>query len=72
MVREAREVQKENRIMQYIRETRAELRKVVWPTRDEAVNLTGIVVGTLIAMSVFLGAVDYVLQKLVAFLIATH
>ncbi len=71
MVREVREVQKENRLMQYFRETRAELRKVVWPTRDEAVNLTGIVVGTLVAMSVFLGAVDYILQKLIAFLIAT-
>ncbi len=58
--------------MQYIRETRAELRKVVWPTREEALNLTGIVVVTLFAMAVFLGTVDYVLQRLISFLLGAH
>ncbi len=56
-----REVPKENRIVQYVRETRAELRKVVWPTRQEAINLTGIVVGTILVMSIFFGAIDYLL-----------
>ncbi len=66
-----REMQKrENRLVQYVRETRAELRKVVWPTREEAINLTAIVVGTLVAMSIFLGAVDYLLQALFRFLLA--
>jgi preprotein translocase subunit SecE len=66
-----REMQKrENRLVEYFRETRAELRKVVWPTREEAINLTAIVVGTLIAMSIFLGAVDYFFQALIRFLIA--
>ncbi len=66
-----REMQKrENKLVQYVRETRAELRKVVWPTREEAINLTAIVVGTLVAMSIFLGAVDYFFQVLFRFLIA--
>ncbi len=66
-----REMQKrENRFVQYLRETRAELRKVVWPTREEAINLTAIVVGTLMVMSIFLGAVDYLFQVLFRFLIA--
>ena len=65
-----REVQKENRIMQYVRETRAELRKVVWPTREEAINLTAIVVGTIFVMSAFFGVVDYLLNSLFRFLIA--
>ncbi len=65
-----REMQKrENRLVQYFRETRAELRKVVWPTREEAINLTAIVVGTLVVMSIFLGAVDYVFQAMIRFLI---
>jgi preprotein translocase subunit SecE len=64
-----REVQKENRVMRYLRETRAELRKVVWPTRDEAINLTLIVVVTIIVMSVFFGTVDYLLAQLVGFLL---
>ncbi|MDE3091357.1 MAG: preprotein translocase subunit SecE [Chloroflexota bacterium] len=59
-----REVQKENRITQYVRETRAELRKVVWPTREEAINLTLIVVVTIVVMSIFFGTVDYVFTAL--------
>ncbi len=65
-----REVQKENRIVQYIRETRAELRKVVWPTREEATNLTIIVVATIVAMSAFFGVIDYLLTALFRFLLA--
>ena len=48
----------------YVRGTRAELRKVVWPTREEAINLTTIVIVTILAMSLFFGAVDYVLTAL--------
>ncbi len=65
-----REVQKENRIAQYVRETRAELRKVVWPTREEATNLTIIVVATIVAMSAFFGVIDYLLTALFRFLLA--
>ena len=65
-----REAQRENRIAQYVRETRAELRKVVWPTREEAINLTAIVVGTIFAMSIFFGAVDYLLTQLFRLLIS--
>ncbi|CAG0949909.1 Protein translocase subunit SecE [Gammaproteobacteria bacterium] len=64
-----KEIRKENRITQYVRETRAELRKVVWPTREEAINLTGIVVSTIVLMSIFFGAIDYVLSALVKFLL---
>jgi preprotein translocase subunit SecE len=64
-----REAQRENRISQYVRETRAELRKVVWPTREEAINLTAIVVGTIFAMSIFFGTVDYLLTQLFRLLI---
>ena len=65
-----REMQRENRVMQYLRETRAELRKVVWPTREEAINLTAIVVGTIVVMSAFMGIFDYIFTILFRFLIA--
>ncbi|MBI5033601.1 MAG: preprotein translocase subunit SecE [Chloroflexi bacterium] len=65
-----REAQRENRISQYVRETRAELRKVVWPTREEAINLTAIVVGTIFVMSIFFGTVDYLLTQLFRLLIS--
>ena len=65
-----REVQKENRVVHYLRETRAELRKVVWPTREEAINLTVVVVATIVAMSAFFGVIDYLLTGLFRFLLA--
>jgi preprotein translocase subunit SecE len=64
-----KELAKENRISQYLRETRAELRKVVWPTREEAINLTLIVVGTITVMSIFFFGIDYILTQLFRLLI---
>lgn len=49
---------KDNAINRFYRETVGELRKVSWPTRDEAINLTTIVLVVLVGMAVFLGAVD--------------
>lgn len=65
IVRQRQEVAPENRFVSFYRETTAELRKVVWPTRDEAVRLTVIVIVVLFAMSAFLGAIDAVLTQLV-------
>jgi preprotein translocase subunit SecE len=53
-------VKKDNVIVRYIKETRSELRKVSWPTRQEALNLTLIVVGFTILMAALLGAIDYI------------
>ena len=50
---------KENAIVRYLRETRAELRKVAWPTRQEAWNLTKVVLAVTISMALFLGLLDY-------------
>ncbi|MBN1219077.1 MAG: preprotein translocase subunit SecE [Anaerolineae bacterium] len=52
-------------IIRYFQETRAELRKVTWPTRDEAKNLTMIIVAVTVAMAIFLGLLDYVFQVVV-------
>jgi preprotein translocase subunit SecE len=49
---------KNNPIAQFYRETMGELRKVSWPTRVEAMNLTTIVVVVLVLMAVFLGLID--------------
>ncbi len=60
---------KSNPIVQYLKETRAELRKVSWPTRDETVNLTVVVLVVTLGMAAFLGVLDYVFSKLVALLV---
>lgn len=61
--RMTQQVQPENRLTAFYRETMAELRKVVWPTREQAINLTIIVIIVVLAMSLFLGAIDYILTQ---------
>lgn len=49
----------------YFRETRGELRRVTWPTREESQRLTLVVIGVTIVFAVFLGALDFVFSTLV-------
>ncbi len=51
-------------VLRYFRDTRAELRKVTWPTREEAWNLTLIVLGTVIVMAIILGTADFIFGKI--------
>jgi len=44
--------------MRYLRETRAEVAKVTWPTRQEWLRLSGIVLAVTIVMAFILGAAD--------------
>ena len=51
---------KENPIVRYLRETWFELKKVSWPTRSEAVNLTIIVIIVGTFMAIVLSLLDWV------------
>ncbi len=53
----------ENALVRYLRETRGELRKVTWPTRQESQRLTAIVLGVTIAMALFLGILDFIFSR---------
>ena len=61
---------RENRIRRFIRETTGELRKVSWPTRQEALNLTLVVLAVTATMSLFLGALDFLFTRLFRFVIS--
>ncbi len=52
-----KESKKQNAIQRLVRETIGELRKVTWPTRQEAWQMTLIVLVVLAFMSVFLGLI---------------
>ena len=53
----------QNFITRFFSETAGELRKVTWPTRDEALRLTAIVMVVLIASALFLGVIDALLTE---------
>ena len=48
------------RVSTYFKETRAEVGRVTWPTREQAVRLTGIVLAVTVSLAVGLALVDYV------------
>lgn len=60
---------RENAIVRYFRQTWAELKKVRWPTRREATNLSLIVLAVTVVMSAFLGVVDRLSDLLFSLLI---
>jgi preprotein translocase subunit SecE len=55
---------KENVVIKYLKETRAELKKVNWPSRQEATNLTLIIIIVTTFMALLLGLIDYIFAKL--------
>ena len=65
--REPRPVTTRERVgpKQYVSEVRSEMRRVSWPTRNEVINYTIIVVITLIIMTALIAACDYLFGELI-------
>ena len=58
-----------NPIQSYFRETVGELRKVSWPTRREALQLTYLVIVAMIIVGVILGLTDGAARGLLGLLL---
>ncbi len=54
--------------LSFAKEARTEVRKVIWPTRDEALRTTVIVLIATVIMSLLLWALDGIMVRLVGFL----
>ncbi|MEZ4868905.1 MAG: preprotein translocase subunit SecE [Caldilineaceae bacterium] len=50
--------QKENALVRYFRDTRAEISKVTWPTREEGIRLTWVVTVVTVISAIALFGVD--------------
>jgi len=51
-------------MIDYLRGTRAELRRVNWPNRQEAMRLTIIVLAVTFSMAALLGLMDFIFARL--------
>ena len=58
-------------IFRFFAEVIGELRKVSWPSRQEATRLTILVLVLSITIGIFLGIVDYFFSRMMAFLSGT-
>ena len=54
--------------MQFLREVRAELKKVAWPTRDEVRRYSIIVLAALIVFTAFVFGIDFLFERLFRFI----
>lgn len=50
------------KFINYLKESKAELHKVTWPTKKEAINATILVIIISFLVAAFLGTIDYVLN----------
>ncbi len=59
-----------NRVINYFKEVREELEKVVWPTKEQTIRYTILVLIVATSVGIALGALDYVLTILTAELLS--
>ncbi|MBI1296528.1 preprotein translocase subunit SecE [bacterium] len=61
----------ENALVRYVKDTRAELSKVTWPTREEGIRLTLVVLAVTAVASIVLFAVDSLFSYLITLLVSS-
>ncbi|MBI4838235.1 MAG: preprotein translocase subunit SecE [Nitrospirae bacterium] len=57
------------KIKNFLKEAKLELKKVIYPTREEVIGSTRVVIIAVLAVVIFLGLVDLCLSKLVGLVI---
>ena len=55
--------------LEFLTEVKAEVNKVTWPSRREALGGTAVVVVVVLLMATFLGIIDAILSKIVQIII---
>lgn len=55
-----------NAVIRYFQDTGEELRKVTWPTREETIRLSMIVIGATLVSTLVMGLLDVLFQELMA------
>ena len=53
------------RVQEFVREVLVEFRKVTWPSRQELLNSTTVVIAVTVVLAFFLGGVDIGLARIV-------
>ena len=57
-----------SKLTQFFRESKAEMRKVVWPTRDDVVSSVKVVIISTIIVAVILGLLDIAFTEAFSFI----
>lgn len=57
------------RIWNYFKESKSELKKVVWPSPKQLVNNTLIVLGVMVVSAIFVGIIDAIVVKIMELIV---
>lgn len=57
------------KIKNFFKEVKTELKKVVFPSREEVIGSTKVVVVLVVIVAVFLGTIDLLLSKLIGMVV---
>lgn len=57
-----------NRITEYVKQTRAEMKHVNWPSRDQTIRFTALVIAVSLVTAALLGVSDFVFSRLLTLL----
>jgi len=57
------------KVTQFLKEAKVELKKVVWPTPKQTLASTAVVIIIVFIVSIYLGIIDFALAKLVKFIL---
>jgi preprotein translocase subunit SecE len=50
----------------YLSEVSEEVKKVTWPSRQQTIDMTILVVGVSLIIGIYIGALDFIFQELLA------
>lgn len=54
-----------NRLNRFLRNVRAEIRKVSWPTQSEVITMTILILIMVVLLSGYIGGVDLIYQRII-------
>ena len=62
-------LREENALVRYFKDTRAEIAKVTWPTREEGMRLTWVVLVVTIVATIVIFSIDFLFGFLISLLV---
>lgn len=54
-----------SRTKKFLQEVKAEFKKVSWPTRNELIGSTGVVIVSVALLAIFIGICDFIFARII-------
>ncbi|HZX36440.1 MAG TPA: preprotein translocase subunit SecE [Thermodesulfobacteriota bacterium] len=62
-------MEKIDQAKEFLKEARGEIKRITWPTREQAMSVTWVVIAMSVAFSVFFGLADFALSSLMKYIL---